>query len=94
MKTVVRKTIAVSLATLGLVSGTLGYFVSEHYVLHRPATPQPELLRTYSYNIHGTVVYLTHSERLMVYSSTYVFFGSLLLLVLWQVASAFFQDGG
>ena len=44
------------------------YYLWYQYAFTRPTVPEPRLGRVYSLNTHGSVVYLTKKEELLLYS--------------------------
>lgn len=76
MKPTIRKAIVITL--LALCASTLGFtiFLDEHFYWTRPRKPEPQSGRIYPELIHhGTVVYLTRTEKLPFDYFLYFFVG-------------------
>jgi hypothetical protein len=60
------------------VAGFAGKLIlSAYFMGHRPTKPETELGLIFPFNQHGGIVYLTHTESLLV---GVLFWGSLLLI--------------
>ena len=55
-------------ATVGLASWATSAFLWHHYAVTRPSMRPPGEGRSYPLNEHGTVVYLTAGEHILLYS--------------------------
>jgi hypothetical protein len=55
--------------TLSLILWFSAAYLWDHYLSHRPATPQPESGNTHSLENHGSVVYITLSDSFLLYGS-------------------------
>lgn len=56
------------LTVVGLCFWTTSFVLWYHYALTRPSVRRSREGRTYALNTHGTVVYLTPHEHMLLYS--------------------------
>jgi len=72
------KPIIISLGVLTLLCLGVSVFFSIYYVNSMPEIPAPELDRVYPLNVHGTIVYLTKNQDLLIKLSFWIgFFAGL-----------------
>jgi hypothetical protein len=75
-----RNLVLVFLITVAGISVLASFYLSYWFLAHMPHVAQPEAQRTFPLNVHGTVVYLTPRESLLMDSLFWTGVASMLVL--------------
>jgi hypothetical protein len=75
------KAILVAVWFLGAACVVSLLVLSTDWVQSRPANPEAAPERVCTWNVHGHIIYLTRSEKLLVTSLVVVFFGAVIAAV-------------
>jgi hypothetical protein len=60
------KKVIIGLLTITFLCLGTEVFLAIHYMKTMPDKPQPELSRIHPFNVHGSVVYLTREQELLL----------------------------